>query len=295
MLKKMICITCISLANLFPLSQAKADIIETNEIITVLDHITPDTLILLNVTGTLYEPSTNLADNQWRTYFVQRVKEASLDPLISEGLISKVKNMVVRNIPKKAVEEITPSLISSLQQNHIPVLGITAKGLSESYADDFGFITSQHICSLGIDLDKSLSYFAATPETTDNYSFAYGLIFSNGKPAGDAIVSFLERNPHSLSHVIMVDNSRRCLESTEAALKSIGIAFTGLQYNRAQIRKQNFDPILGTIEFKAFIEKGTIMLDEEATQVRLAHPDVDYVKYLDNLIINMAYEESVSS
>lgn len=296
MLKQIAFILSISVMNLFCHSQVQAEIIETREIVDILGHIhSAETLVLFNITGTLYEPATTLADNQWRLYFNERVNQAGIDPVIGERLRNKVCNMIVHQVPKKPVEPYTPFLISGLQLVEIPVLGITKKGLTTPYADDFGFVTSQHLLTNGISLQKTLSYFQALSENTDLYTFAYGIIFTEGKPVGPSIVSFLERNPHSIPHVVMVDNSRGSLENTEIALKSIGVAFTGIKYTAAQARKENFDPILGTIEFAAFIEEGRIMPDDEAMAIKLANPDIDYVDYLDNLIINMAYDDSIGA
>lgn len=295
MIKKILFTLVFVLTSLFSLPQLQAEIIETNEILTIVDHLTPDALILANVTGTLYAPSNALADNQWRIYFSERAKEADLDDAAAQKVINKVKNMIVCSIPKRPVDEITPTMITAFQALDIPVIGITGKGLSTPFADDFALITSNHLKSTGIDLEKTLSFFKATPETTDAYTFAYGIIFTNGKPAGPAIVDFLERNPPSLPHVIMIDNSRKSLESAEIALKSIGVALTGLRYSKADELKEKFDPILGTIEFLAFLENGKIMLDDEAMQIKLANPTIDYIEQLDSLIIKMAYEDSIGS
>jgi uncharacterized protein DUF2608 len=118
---------------------------ETNEISVVQDYVTNDSIVLLNVTGTLYEPAMTLADNQWRIYFANKVNSILSDKTQADRFINKIKNEIVNNLPKKPVEEFTPQFISDLQSKKIPVFGITQKLMATAYADNFGEITRNHL------------------------------------------------------------------------------------------------------------------------------------------------------
>lgn len=267
------------------ISHLKGEVIETNEIRTVLQHVDNDSYVFFNITGTLYAPSTTLSDNQWRAYFVTRVKQKISDPDVSQQLIDKIKNRIVQEIPKKNVEDITPQMISDLQERKIVVLGITKKQMSTSYADNFGLITRNHLLSLEINFEKTLSYLKID-KTKDQtgYSFAYGILFTNKQPEGPAMISFLKQNDLHPSSIIMVDNSLASLESVQEALQSTGIGFKGIRYGRADSLIENFDPTLGTIEFFAFINEGKIMSDAEALVVKQKDSTTNYEAKLDDYI-----------
>lgn len=128
-------------------SSLSAEIIETHEIASVQNPIDNDSIVIFNITGTLYEPAT-------------------------------------------------------------------------TYADNFGLITRNHLLSIGIDFEKTLSYLHLKNHSGDDgsYSFAYGLIFTNGKPVGPAILAFLERLQSKPTKIIMSGNSRRNLENAQMAL-----------------------------------------------------------------------------
>lgn len=270
-------------------SHISAEIIETNEISAVQKHVTPDSLILFNITGTLYEPANTLADNQWRIYFAERVNALISDKIVADRLINKVKNDIVSHLPKKTVEDYTPQLIANLQSQKVPVLGITQKHMATSYADNFGLITRNHLLIIGIDLEQTLSYLNVREHGDDlNHAFAFGLIFTNKKPEGPAILSFLNRLEHQPEKIIMIDNSLDSLENAEAALISTDIKFEGFRYGRADVLKMNFDPILGNIQFFAFIKEGKILSDEEAIQIKQSHPEIDYTLLLDSFILDCA-------
>ena len=261
-----------------------AEIPETNEISSIEKYVTADSLVLFNITGTLYKPANTLADNQWRNYFAERVNSLVTDKAVANRLINKVKNDIVNHVPKKAVEDYTPQLIRKLQNQQIPVLGITQKQFVTSYAENFGLITSHHLLSIGIDLERTLLYLNVKDGDDPNHSFAFGLIFTNKKPVGPVILSFLNRIACKPEKIIMIDNSRDSLENAEAALTSTDIKFIGFRYGRADDLKTNFDPVLGNIQFMIFIKEGRILSDEEALQIKRANPKEDYTNLLDSFI-----------
>lgn len=286
-------ISCFLLTGLVPFLQA--EIIETQETQQVLKYAEANSLVLFNITDTLYIPSATIARHQWRDYLTQRIMKVVTDQDVAQGLIKKLKNDIVRKIPKRLVEKTTPSVIDTLQDSKISVLGITEKQIVTSYADNFGLITSGHLKSLGIDLEKTLAYFpVAKQKNLDNYAFAYGIIFTNKKPIGQALLSFLQDNGYVPSKIIMIDNSRKSLEMVEAALAEVKISFTGLRYGHADAAKKEFDPIVGIIEFLAFIEGEKIISDEQAQQIRKDNADVDYEAVFETAILSLAKDFAFS-
>lgn len=270
-------------------SEISAKILETNEISVIQKYVTNDSLILFNITGTLYEPASTLADNQWRIYFTERVNTLITDKLIADRLVNKVKNDIVNYLPKRAVEGYASQLITNLQKQQLPVLGITQKQMVTSYADNFALITRNHLLSIGINLEQTLSYLNFKEGSDDlNHSFAYGLIFSNKKPVGPAILSFLNRLAYQPKKIIMIDNSRDNLEDAEAALITTDIKFEGFRYGRSDALKKNFDPILGNIQFIEFFKNRKIISDEEAVQIKQNNPDLNFSELLDNFILELS-------
>lgn len=270
-------------------SLLQGEIVQSDKIETVLDYVKDDTLVLMNITSNLYEPINTCSEHQWRLFFSSRVNELITDKTVASKINNKVRTDLVTKIPKKNVDEITPELVSKLQDQKIPVLAITKKGMSNFYADNFGLITSKHLLSLGIDLEKTLSYLNISSYRNDeNHSFSYGIIFTNDKPEGAAILSFLEKNGYKPSHIAMVDNSQKDLDDAEKALANSGITFSGIRYSRCDAQKASFDPILGIIEFVAFVKEDRIMLDDEAIKIKQRNSDTNYKAILDDLILKMA-------
>lgn len=274
------------LAGSLLMTSAFAEIIETQEIETVLDYVSQDSIVFFNITGTLYEPSNALSDNQWREYFANRVKEIAPDQAVGHALVNRTKNLIVQKIPKKNVEQKTPQLIADLQNKKIPVLGLTKKQASTSYADNFAWITQNHLASLGIHLDKTLGYlrFTAEPPMTLGYTFVYGILFTNKQSEGKAVQAFVNTIEKKPSIVIAVDNTLSSLEDIEQILNANKIKFVGLRYGRADKTKANFDATLGIIEFLTYVNEGRILSDAEALKIKQTQKDVNQEALLDEYI-----------
>lgn len=267
-------------------NQAQATIVETNEFADVLNYTDNNTLVLLNVTDTLYAPSTTLGDNLWRQYFTARVEALIPDANVAQTYADKIKNRIVTSIPKKAVEEKIPGIIHDLQSQRIPVLGLTQKKLATTYAANFGEITSNHLKSSDIDLEPTLSYLQSVkPQQSPAYTLAYGMIFTNKQPVGPAVLSFIQTLDKVPSKIVVVDNTLASLEEIESALNGQPVTFIGLRYGRCDERKAKFDPALGNIQFVSFMLNGRILTDEEALELKQKDPaGTDYEVLLDPFI-----------
>lgn len=264
--------------------QLNAEIVETKEMSAVQDYVTADSLLLFNITGTLYDPATTFADNRWRVYLTKRVNAIVSDQETANKFINKIKNEIVSHLPKKAVEDFTPHFVNRLQCQRIPVLGITQKRVVAPYADNFAAITSNHLLSLGINMENTLSYFKVQGEDGVSHSFAYGIIFTNHMPVGPAIVEFLSRLENQPSRIIIVDNDIGNLINAESSLNAI-IPFTGFRYVHSDNLKRDFDPTLGNIQLFAYINEKKIISDEQAMHIKQTHPELDYDKLLDDFIL----------
>lgn len=285
-MKHLIRIFCGCAVSLFGILPVAGEIIETNEIDTVLDYVNCDSIVFVNITGTLYQPSNTLSNNLWREYFAKRVQQIASDPQAGQALIDRIKNLIVQKIPKKTVEEKTPQLLAELQAKEIAVLGITKKKAATSYADNFAWLTQSHLANLGIHLDKTLNYLKFKDEkgALEGYTFAYGILFTNKQPEGPAIKTLLNGLVQKPSIVIVADNTLSSLENMQQVLEPAGFKFIGLRYGLADAVKTDFDPVLGTIEFFPFINEGKIMSDAVALELKQSQAHVNHEALIDDYI-----------
>lgn len=282
MLKKLL---ALSVVTLFPLTHLFAEIIESDKISEIQNFAYKNSLVFLNVTDTIYAPINTLSDNQWRIYFTNRVNNLVMDEKKAATLINQVKSDIVNHIPKKLVEPDAPAIISKLQEEQIPVFAITKKKIKTPFAENFGLITSDHIRSLGIDLEKSKMLISATDFEKEDYSFCYGILFTNAQNEGPIVLDFLNQISAKPTNIVVVDNSLHSLERIEKAVEASGIKFHGYHYTLSNDRKANFDVTLGTIQFFEFIKDQTLISDEEALIIKQKNAGTDYEDLLNQYIL----------
>jgi hypothetical protein len=280
----------------FTISSAAAslygEIIETQEIKTLVPFVNQESFVFLNVSSTLYSSSNTLGGQQWREYFFDRIKEVIDDEEVAQQLYDKITTQLTIHIPERSLEEFTPHLITYLQNKNIIILGHTQKRVSTPYANHFGEMIHDHLLSLGIQFERTLTYFPMRKLGQKDFSFIHGILFTNEKPLGSILLSFLKQSVKIPSNIIMVDNSLDSLENVQQALESSGISFVGIRYGRADTLQEQFDPILGIIEFLAFMNEGTILSDEEALNTIPDDKSVDYEALLDQYIEQAILSES---
>lgn len=284
--KKFLFIGIISL--IMSYSPISAEIIETNEISTIQNHIDPDTFVLFTVSDTIYKPANALSDRKWRTYFSEKVNTTTSNLAVAESIIKETKNLILSECSKSLIETTTPKLIEDLQNQDTVVFGIAKKYRNTKDNID---MTTRNLLKVGVDLRKTQSRFELKDDHKETDSFlSEGLIFRNDKNIGSAVIDFLNTVPYIPSKIVMVDKSRKALEKVENVLASNGIPFEGFRYSRSDDRKANFDVTLGTIQFLYFISTDQMISDEEAKTIQQANPDVDYEQELVSYIMLRAIE-----
>lgn len=274
----------------FCFSALQAEITEIHEIESVQSYVSSDSVVFLNVGDTLFAPSSMLADYQFREYFVDRVNSLVTDKKTSEALINEVKGIIVEKIPKVTPEKVTPLVIQELQNSKVPVLGYSQRFFSTAYAPNNGEIVHNHLQGMGIDLPGTLSYYSAPEYVNDDYAFQYGILFTNKKEVGPAIVDFFAKKGDKPARVIVVDDSVKDLMNVENSLKETSIETVLIRYNSVDARKKTFNPELASLEFFEYFLNGRLVTDEEALQMKQTDEGqiTNYEEMLDSWILEKA-------
>lgn len=265
-------------------STIHGEVVNTATTDTVLKYVQKNSLVLFNVSDTLYVSSVTMGSQQWRDYLEAHVKKVIKDPVVAERSINKYLNMIITKVPKRAAEDSAPGLIQGLQQQRIATFGITKKAPSAPYANNLGEITARHLGSIGIDFKQTLNYQSLSTAYDNLYSFAYGIIFTRKQPEGAVVSSFIKRFPVKPARVIMLDTSSRALADVETALKASGTEFVGLRYTRTDNRINDFSPDLGTIQFLTYMRHGTLLTDEEAMAIKEGDVFAEHEFFLEEFI-----------
>jgi hypothetical protein len=287
------CLMCVpSLGQVFA-----NDAMEVTDISVLLEVSNQSTLILTDISDTLYKPCNTMSDKKWRIYVADRVREVVSDPVLASKIANSIENIIVNQVDKELVYKNAPSVIKELQMRGIPLIAISLKNWAAPYDPNFGITTSNHLKKLGIDLEKSVPLVGGMKigansscesgqevNATDEYTFAKGIIFTNKKPLDKALDAFLSRLIKKPERIVIFENSYEHREKLASVIKAHNIGLTFIKHQPPEHQENSFDPTLGTIEFLQFMKDSRVVLDEEAQRIKEDNTAVDFEALLKDYI-----------
>lgn len=226
-----------------------AQIVEIKSFKEIECYTRPDTLLILDLDNTIYEPVQEYGNDQW---FRRRTSEIGLEPTLLEW-------MAVQNITNvRTVEEKTSEYIDELQAKY-QTMGLTTRGLGLCVT------TLDQLRRLSIDLSKT----APTKEEVYVYNhrgvlFRGGVLFTAGSHKGKAFQKFMEAVQFRPKHVVFVNDKQDHLEQLLETLDEEQIPNIGLRYGGLDERVLNYDHEVATLQKKRF--QGLIS-DQEAKEL----------------------------
>ena len=169
-------------------SPVQGKILEMARFHEIAHHITPDTLVLMDIDDTILVPTQMVGSDDW---FNLRWKKHEADGLSKPEALEKAlaEWNAIRNVTKmKTVEKETPSFIQTLQKKGHKIMGLTTQGLALATR------TVQQLQENQIDL-------SATAPTKEDYYvnlsghsvlFRKGILFTSGRNKGEAFFKFCD-------------------------------------------------------------------------------------------------------
>jgi len=114
---------------LFFFSNAYGLIIESDKLETVIDYITPGTLVIFDIDNTLARPTEELSSDEWFCYLVNKKMAEGYDYITSVYYALPVTYYAQFNVPLEPTECIVPFLIAQLIAHKIHVMALTTRSL----------------------------------------------------------------------------------------------------------------------------------------------------------------------
>ena len=111
-------------------SSVQGKILETGRFHDIAKHMTPETLVLLDIDDTILVPAQMVGSDEW---FNQRWKKHEEEGLTKSAALEKAlaEWESIRHVSKmKPVEKETPTFIQDLQKKGHKVMGLTTQGLA---------------------------------------------------------------------------------------------------------------------------------------------------------------------
>jgi hypothetical protein len=247
--------------SLFLLTTLQAKIIEIQNFREVLSHLTPETLILLDIDDTLLIPEQMLGCDEWFKYRMQSREEEmnfrdNLEKTLAEFF--SIRHLTKMNIVEPGSDEI----VHSLQKEGYTVMGLTSQGLSLATR------TSQQLKSNDIDFTLTSPGKEDCFLSVNGHGALYrnGVLFASGIPKGKAFFTCCEKIGYTPKRIVFVDDNESKLRNLEEAAISNGIEFIGLRYAYSDAQKAAFSPEIAEIQL-THSTFDRLLSDEEAKEI----------------------------
>lgn len=225
-------------------------------------HLTPETLVVLDIDDTLLIPKQMLGCDEWFLYRMNQRKESgfsygdALEKTLAEW--EAVRHLTEMEI----VEPETEAIIKSLQDQGYCVFGLTTQGLALATR------TIQQLKELKIDLTRTAPssediYF---PIKQQGVLYRKGVLFTSGTPKGEALFQLCKLIDRSISRIVFVNDKSTHIAEIERVAIVQNVDFLGLRYSHSDARKAAFRPEIAELQFHQS-NFGKILSDEEAIKI----------------------------
>lgn len=232
-------------------------LVETDSVKTVIDHLSPGSLVIFDLDNTLIEPIQQLGSVQWGEAHVKRLVDSGMSHEKAEEMTHKKSLTMLPTIKLRLIEEASPEIIKSIQEKGIVVLGLTTR-----WPEEAKFVHPE-LRRLRISFDHPFLNHAiafGVPALYEN-----GVIFcSTRNKKGEILVHFLKEHNVKPKKIIFIDDKFHHIQSVEQALAPLHIEYVGIRYSGSDQRVKEFDSRVTDFQWEHF---PPFITDEEATSV----------------------------
>lgn len=237
-------------------------IVESDSILSILDHVHEDTFVFSDLDNTLIESENHLGSAQWGDYLYNLYYDPTRPPEDADAFESEIWCEVQPLINIRHVDPKTPELINQLHEKKIPFIGLTARRPEEVH------FTFKQLNSLQITLSHHFLMNDFLDDGSDSRRrvvFHHGVIYCtpiNQKSLG--LKLFLEKSKHRPKKIIFIDDKLPHIEDVGLFAKEEGIDYVGIRFSGADPRVKTFCPNIVKIQYEHLPK---IISNEEAKRI----------------------------
>jgi hypothetical protein len=236
--------------------QLNGEIVQTNTMKELYDHLQPGMLIVFDIDNTIIEPKQTLGSDQWFHHRMDEYKSYGYSD--SNSLEFALREwMAIQNLTEvQLVENDTGSIITDLQHKGYDVIGLTTRGLGMSTR------TIHQLQSVGVSLQ-------VTAPSKDEFHFMNGrgvlyhegILFTAATDKGEALRKYINTIGYIPKSVMFINDKYSHIVPVAEFCEGANIPFIGLRYAYLDEKVANFPRQVALVQFYNF---GRILTDEAA-------------------------------
>jgi hypothetical protein len=225
---------------------AQAEIIESSSIMSVLNYITtPKTLVVYDIDNTLARPEQELGSDEWFCYVVNQKIAEGLDYIDAINAALPVCYYAQFNLPLVATESAIPTLLTTLAEQQVYTMGLTARGLFLAER------THEQLINININFCMpEISSEELVLPMKYPCLYKYNIIFSSNNDKGETLLRFLDTINYHPDRIVFVDDKLYHVQAVEKAALSRNIEYVGIRYSACDEYINHFDPVKADIQLQ---------------------------------------------
>jgi hypothetical protein len=256
------------------------EIFETHHFNELLSHVTPGSLVILDIDDTLLIPEQMLGCDKW--FEGLRKKYESEGMTVREALEKSLAQWeAVRHLTKmEVVEPGTVEIVKALQDKGHCVMGLTTQGLA--LATRTALQLSTHHIDLSVTAPTQEGLYINLGDRKSNHSnhgalFRNGILFTSGMNKGEALFKLCDKIRYKPKKIIFINDKATHLAEVENVAKKRKVKFVGLRYAYSDARKESFREDIADLQFKQSTF-GRFISDSEAMEILERGPTLESVR-----------------
>lgn len=215
-------------------------IFESKKIESILDFIDLDTFFIFDIDHTLIEAQQVIGTSHWEKHLKHRLIDQGISPDEAKFRAYTLWKSIQEVTGVQPVEEGVFRLISLLQHNQIPILGLTSRDR------DLIEITFKQLKSVELDNVFTCDYPSQSLEAKHICHFSRGTVFCGDNPKNEGLKAFFDLISFKPKKIVFVDDQKEHLYELEEMAFHENIDFVGMQYMGSSYER--FSPEIAEIQ-----------------------------------------------
>lgn len=236
-------------------------ILETDSMMSILDYVQENTLVVADLDNTLIESQNQLGSSQWGDYLGAIFTEPNRSFEEIDFLVAETWCKVQPLIKIQCVDPQTPQVVNQVQEQGIVFMGLTARRPCEI---DY---THKQLVSAKIMLSNIIeeSCLEASLDSRKGIIYHQGVVYCTPiNKKSYALKLFLGKSKLYPKRIIFIDDKLSHVKDVGQLVEDLGIDYIGIRFSRADERVQSFCPEIAKIQFDHLPQ---IISDDEAMQI----------------------------
>jgi FMN phosphatase YigB (HAD superfamily) len=178
-------------------------IIETDSIMSILEYVQKETLVIADLDNTLIESETQLGSSQWGDYLGTLYTEPGKSFEEIDLLIAKMACKVQPVIKIRCVDPQTLEMINQLHEQRVDFMGLTARRPCEIH------YTHKQLTSLKINLSNIINegFLGCISDSAKGIIYHQGVVFCTPMHKKSyALALFLEKSKLYPKRIVFIDD-----------------------------------------------------------------------------------------